>query len=169
MSSTWAPRPETADDIRAIREVNLAAFPTAAEADLVEALRAGDTWIDGLSFVAEDPDGTVVAHALLSRCHVSGTPALALAPCAVLPHRQSSGAGSATIRAALAAARARGENLVVVLGHAGYYPRFGFRSASAFGIRASFDVPDEVLLALPLDPHAQSPRGVIAYPAPFGV
>ncbi len=47
----------------------------------------------------------------------------------------------AAIRAGLEAARAMGESLVLVLGHAEYYPRFGFTLASAFGIRASFDVP----------------------------
>lgn len=50
-----------------------------------------------------------------------------------------------------------------------YYPRFGFIPASAFGIRTSFEVPDEALMALTLNPSAETPRGTIAYPAPFGV
>jgi putative acetyltransferase len=169
MTTAWSTRPETAEDVSAIREVNLAAFPTAEEADLVEALRASDAWIDGLSIVTEDPEGAVVGHALLTRCHVDSAPALALAPCAVLPHLEKMGAGSAAIRAALSAARAKGENLVLVLGHADYYPRFGFTRASAFGIRASFDVPHEAMMALALDPEGQTPGGTIAYPAPFGV
>jgi putative acetyltransferase len=169
MTNRWATRPETAEDVSAIREVNLAAFPTAEEADLVEALRASDAWIEGLSIVTEDPEGAVVGHALLTRCRVDGAPALALAPCAVLPRLQRSGAGSAAIRAGLEAARAKGEQLVLVLGHPGYYPRFGFTPASGFGIRASFDVPDEALMALTLDPDAETPRGAIVYPAPFGV
>lgn len=169
MTTPWTTRSETADDVSAIREVNLAAFPTAEEADLVEALRASDAWIEGLSTVTENPEGTVVGHALLTRCHVDGAPALALAPCAVQPRVQRSGAGSAAIRAGLEAARAKGENLVLVLGHAEYYPRFGFAPASAVGIRASFDVPDEAMMALALDPDAETPRGTIAYPAPFNV
>jgi putative acetyltransferase len=169
MTTAWTTRPETPDDVRAIREVNVAAFPTAAEADLVDALRASDAWIEGLSIVTEDCEGTVVGHALLTRCHVDGTPALALAPCAVLPRVQRSGAGSAAIRAGLEAARAMGENLVLVLGHAEYYPRFGFTPASTFGIRPSFEVPDEAMMALALEPDAETPHGTIAYPAPFGV
>jgi predicted N-acetyltransferase YhbS len=165
----WTTRPETESDVAAIREVNLAAFPSEDEADLVDALRASDAWIDGLSIVAEDSEGTVVAHALLSRCRVDGVPALALAPCAVLPRVQRTGAGSAAIQAGLEAAAALGENLVVVLGHPAYYRRFGFIPAWAFGIRASFEVPDEALMALALDPSAETPRGTIAYPGPFGV
>ena len=62
-----------------------------------------------------------------------------------------------------------GENLVLVLGHAEYYPRFGFTPASSFGIRPSFDVPDQAMMALELDPGAETPRGTIAYPAAFGI
>jgi putative acetyltransferase len=169
VASVWTTRPESPEDVRAIRHINLAAFPTAAEADLVDALRESDAWIDGLSVVAEDGEGSVVGHALLTRCHVGSSPALALAPCAVLPRAQRRGAGSAAIRAGLGAGRAMGENLVVVLGHPDYYPRFGFVAAASFGIRAGFEVPDGALMALALDPDGDTPRGTIAYPAPFGV
>lgn len=152
-----------------IREVNLAAFPSEEEADLVDALRASDAWIDGLSIVAEAPDGPVVAHALLSRCHVDGVPALALPPCAVIPRVQRTGAGSAAIRAGLEAAHALGEKLVVVVGHPDYYRRFGFVPGSGFGIHVNFAVPDEALMALALDPSAETPSSAVAYPAPFGV
>jgi predicted N-acetyltransferase YhbS/ubiquinone/menaquinone biosynthesis C-methylase UbiE len=166
----WTTRPETADDIPAIRDILLAAFPTAAEADIVDALRADPrAWIDGLSMITITPDGTPVGHALLTRCHVDGAPALALAPCAVLPSVQRTGAGSAAIRAALDAARAMGENLVLVLGHADYYPRFGFAPASRFGIRAPFEVPDEAMMAMALEDTRLVPTGTIQYPAAFGV
>ncbi|WP_017594914.1 GNAT family N-acetyltransferase [Nocardiopsis potens] len=166
----WAARPENDGDAGAVRAVNAAAFPTEEEADLVDALRADpEAWIDGLSFVAEAPDGTVAGYALLTRCRVDGAPALALAPCAVLPAYQRKGAGSAAIRAALEAARAMGENLVLVLGHADYYPRFGFTPASGFGVRPPFEVPDEAMMALSLDPGRPVPTGTIAYPPAFGV
>ncbi|MEV7010327.1 N-acetyltransferase [Streptosporangium sp. NPDC051022] len=169
MSVTWHTRPETGEDVAAIRRVLLSAFPTPAEADLVEALRADPAWLPGLSVVAEDPAGVVTGYALLTRCHVGDVPALALAPCAVLAGSQRRGAGSAAIRAGLRAARDAGENLVLVLGHAGYYPRFGFTRASARGIRPSFDVPDEAMMALAFDESLPVPSGTIVYPAPFGV
>ncbi|MFI1072699.1 GNAT family N-acetyltransferase [Streptomyces puniciscabiei] len=167
---TWTTRPEREGDAPAVRAVNLAAFSTAAEADLVDALRRDPAaWIEGLSMLAVDGEGTAVGHALLTRCRVGGQDALALAPCAVLPDRQRQGAGAAAINAVLDAARARGERLVVVLGHADYYPRFGFVPASRYGIRAPFEVPDEAMMALPLDTGRQVPQGTIAYPAAFGV
>ncbi|MFI6586099.1 GNAT family N-acetyltransferase [Embleya sp. NPDC050493] len=168
--TTWTACPETTEDIPAIRDILLAAFPTALEADIVDALRADPTaWIDGLSMLSTAPDGTATGYALLTRCHVDGAPALALAPCAVLPSAQRTGAGSTAIRAALDAARAMGENLVLVLGHADYYPRFGFTPASRFGIRAPFEVPDEAMMAMALDNTRTVPAGTIRYPAAFGV
>ncbi|MGW0713022.1 GNAT family N-acetyltransferase [Streptomyces sp. NPDC002643] len=167
----WITRAENgADDITAIREIDLAAFETPLEADLVEALRADEAWIDGLSLVAATGAGRVVGHALLTRCHIDDTPALCLGPVAVLPGHQGTGAGSAVIRAALKAAEKLGEHFVVVLGHPPYYPRFGFTRASAHGIRITIDVPDEALMALTLDPIGHPlPSGTIRYAAPFGI
>ncbi|MDF4252206.1 N-acetyltransferase [Streptomyces sp. WMMB303] len=173
-AGSFTTRPErsgSAADAAAIRRILLAAFPTSEEAGLVDALRADPAaWLEGLSLLAETPDGTPVGQALLTRCHVDGHPALALAPCAVLPPHQRTGAGTAAIRAALEAARHRGENLVLVLGHPEYYPRFGFLPASRFGIRAPVEVPDEAMMALVLDAAAGPvPSGVIGYPAAFGI
>lgn len=170
MTITWFTRSETGADLGPIREVNLAAFPTPQEADLVEALRADQgAWIPGLSWVAEEPGGDVAAFALLTRCHVGDSPALTLGPCAVRPEHQRRGAGSAAIRAALQAAREQGESLVLVLGHAEYYPRFGFVPASRYGIRPPFDVEDRYMMALVLDAARPVPAGTIRYPAAFGV
>ncbi|MEU7485868.1 bifunctional class I SAM-dependent methyltransferase/N-acetyltransferase [Streptomyces sp. NPDC042319] len=165
----WSTRAEAPGDAAAVREINLAAFPTPEEAGIVDALRADPgAWLDGLSMVAQAPDGTLAGHALLTRCHVDGHPALALAPVAVLPAHQRRGAGSAVIRAALEAAREAGEHVVLVLGHPEYYPRFGFAPASRWGIRAPFEVPDEAMMALPLDAARPVPGGVIQYPAALG-
>ncbi|MET8355312.1 MULTISPECIES: GNAT family N-acetyltransferase [unclassified Micromonospora] len=169
MFHSWTTRPETDQDITAIREVTLDAFPTPLEADLVEALRTDPAWLPELSIVAESADGTVGGYALFTRCHVGDAPALALGPCAVLSRYQKQGAGSAAIRAGLKVARTMGENLVLVLGHAEYYPRFGFSRASAYGIHPSFEVPDEAMMALVFDNALPVPSGTIIYPAPFGV
>ncbi|MGK5551495.1 GNAT family N-acetyltransferase [Actinomadura kijaniata] len=165
----WRTRPETGADIAAVRRVNVAAFDRPAEADLVDALRRDPAWIPGLSWVAEDGRGEVIGHTLLTRCRVGDGDALALAPVAVLPEYQRRGVGDAVVRAALGAARDRGERLVVVLGHPAYYPRFGFVRASTMGIGVAFDVPDEALMAMRLDDGGPVPGGTVTYPAPFGV
>ena len=116
-----------------------AAFPTGAEADLVERIRAAGALRPDLSLVAE-LDGAVVGHILLSPVTLEtgggAEPVLELAPLAVVPERQRQGIGSALVIAGLDAAEVRDEPLVLVLGHPWFYPRFGFRPASAFGIRA---------------------------------
>lgn len=166
--AAWVTRAESSTDLRAIREINLAAFPTSEEADLVESLRADAAWIPELSVLAATPSGTPVGYALLTRCHIGHVPGLALGPCAVVPEHQGTGAGSAVIEYGLDVARKRGEAYAVVLGHPEYYPRFGFRRASAHGISLPIDVPDEAFLVLSLD-SSELPAGTVRYPPPFGV
>ncbi|WP_232660350.1 GNAT family N-acetyltransferase [Pseudonocardia sp. TRM90224] len=168
MSHEWTTRAETGADITAIHQINLAAFDTALEADLVDALRADPSWVPELSIISVDPAGTPVGYALLTRAHVGDTPVLALGPCAALPSSQRIGAGSAAIRAALAAATELGERYVVVLGHPTYYPRFGFVRAAEHGITISIDDVGDALMALSLD-GSPLPSGRIRYAEPFGV
>lgn len=166
----WPTRQETPEDVQAVRRIVAAAFGSDAEAELVDALRRDpDAWLPGLSYVAEAPDGSVAAHALVTRCRVGDAPAAALAPVSVAPEHQRTGAGQAVVRAVIDAARLRGEPLVLVLGHPEYYPRFGFARASAYGIKPGFEVPDEAMMALVLDDSVPVPTGTIAYPAAFGV
>lgn len=169
MSINWITRAETGADIPTIRDISLAAFDTPLEADLVDALRADPSWIDGLSIVATDHDGKVIGHALLTRCHIDDVPALCLGPVAVRPEYQRTGAGAAAIRASLQAAKELGEHFVTVLGHPTYYPRFGFTRASQHGIGLSIDVPDEAMMALSLDADHPLPSGTVHYAAPFGI
>ncbi|GGU22659.1 bifunctional class I SAM-dependent methyltransferase/N-acetyltransferase [Streptomyces lavendofoliae] len=166
----WRTGPGTDADLAAVRAVNAAAFARDAEAELVDRLREDPSaWLPGLSYVAEAADGSVAAYALITRCRVGDAPAAALAPVAVAPAYQRQGAGQAVVRAVLDAARLAGERLVLVLGHPEYYPRFGFTPASRYGIRPSFDVPDEAMMALDLDGSGKVPQGTIHYPRAFGV
>ena len=194
MLTTMLIRAETPDDAASIRAVNLAAFPTPEEADLVERIRASEGFVPELSLVAElDPRCRVVraesrpglgprmppapevgrmlivGHILLSRVAIAGLdePILALAPMAVLPDHQRQGVGSALVRSALDAAEALEEPLVVVLGHPWFYPRFGFKRASKYGIFPSEDWPDAAFMAKPLTRWSHELRGRVVYPATF--
>lgn len=165
----WLTRAETPADIPTIREVTVAAFPTAHEADIIDALRGDPAWIDGLSIVATDRTDRIVGHGLLSRGYIDDARCLVLGPVSVRPEDQNHGVGSVVNRALLDAARRMGEHHVVVVGHAEYYPRFGFGRASAHGIRLTIDAPDEAIMALTLDAAHPLPAGMVRYPGPFGV
>jgi putative acetyltransferase len=163
-------RRERPADIPAIRVVNEAAFPTSAEADLVEAIRASDAFVPDYSLVAELA-GAIVGHILLSPVTLAtGAGPVAvpqLAPLAVLPAHQRHGVGSALVVAALDAAEVSEEPLVLVLGHPWFYPRFGFRPASRFGIRFARPAPDAAFMVKPLTTYHRELSGLIVLPAAF--
>ncbi|GIG56301.1 N-acetyltransferase [Longispora fulva] len=159
-------RPETPRDGGAIHRVHVAAFGDTDEADLVNALRASEAWIDGLSWVADD-NGLVIAHALISRVEIDEAPALSLAPVSVLPERQRQGHGTAVIRAALDAARATGLPLVVVLGDPAYYRRLGFQPAADYHLSAPWPGVADAFQVLLLPSYAGQPQGKVSYPVPF--
>jgi putative acetyltransferase len=161
-------RPEQAADVDTIATVNRAAFETSAEANLVDALRAQAEAI--VSLVAEE-SGAIAGHILFSPVTLSGhtdVKIMGLAPMAVLPAMQRRGIGSALVRAGLERCKDLGYGAVVVLGHPDYYPRFGFVPASRFGIGCEYDVPDDVFLAIELEPGSLIEKsGTIRYHAAF--
>jgi predicted N-acetyltransferase YhbS len=169
-------RPEEPRDFEAIRTVNERAFPTTEEATLVEALRADGAHVPGLCLVACDEGdgggggGAVVGHIFYSRAVLqpAGVEVLALAPMAVLPEHQGTGVGSALVRESLRRAGATGHPVVVIVGHADYYPRFGAESAGALGIEAPFEVPAESWMAVRLPAWRDGARGTLEYHPAFG-
>jgi putative acetyltransferase len=161
-------RPELESDREAVRAVNTAAFPTPQEAHLVDALR--DTGKAVLSLVAA-VEGRVVGHILFSPVTVEDGPqtGLGLAPVAVAPEYQSQGIGSGLIRAGLDAAQRLGYTYVVVLGDPAYYSRFGFETASHFGLANEYEA-DEHFMALALTPNGlRSVSGLVRYAPEFGL
>jgi putative acetyltransferase len=85
-----------------------------------------------------------------------------------LPGRQKQGIGSRLVEAGLDECRRAGFDVVVVLGHPEYYPRFGFRPASIFGLRSEYDVPDPVFMAMELTPGAaMGVQGLVRYHEAF--
>lgn len=146
-------RPEEAEDRAAVYAVNAAAFNTTAEADLVEVLR--ERARPRVSLVAETDDGTVVGHILFTPVTLFEHPErklMGLAPMAVAPDYQGRGIGSALVKAGLARCRELGVGAVVVLGHPGYYPRFGFVPAARYGLGCQFDSPGDAFMVVELFP-----------------
>ncbi|MGB5963048.1 MAG: N-acetyltransferase [Coleofasciculaceae cyanobacterium] len=162
---------EKNDDIISIREVVTAAFGRTSEAKLVEAIRNSRNFIPELSIVATEK-GNLLGHILLSPIPIEAQgqtfSALALAPLAVIPTRQREGIGTELVKVALSKCRELDHNLVVVLGHPKYYPRFGFQTANQFGIRAPFPVPEQAFMVLEIQQGAlQRSSGLVRYPAYF--
>ncbi|HYE77617.1 MAG TPA: N-acetyltransferase [bacterium] len=155
-------RPELPPDIPAIRAVHEAAFPSPAEAGLVDALRAaGHLTISLVALRAAQ----VIGHVAFSPLSLPG--GLGLAPVAVLPAWQRQGIGHQLITAGLAACRAQGTGFVVVLGEPSYYRRFGFTPAARWGLTDAYG-GGEAFQALELIPGA-IPRsaGLVQYAPAF--
>ncbi len=164
-------RAEQPGDHIAIETVNRSAFGQPDEARLVASIRQTSGYDPSLSLVALR-DGRIVGHILFSPIHIEtdhgDSPALALAPMAVLPDWQRQGIGSELVRAGLDAARRAGHRIVIVVGHAEYYPRFGFVPAGKYRLRAPFPVPDEAFMVLKLSPGSlEGISGLVRYPPAF--
>jgi predicted N-acetyltransferase YhbS len=71
------------------------------------------------------------------------------------------------MHAAIELATERGEPLLCLLGHASYYPRFGFERARSIGIEAPRPWPDANWMALRLPAWDPSVRGTARFPEAF--
>ena len=119
------------------------AFPTDAEARLVDALRAaGQAAVSLVALVQDD----IVGHVLFSPVAANSGRGVGLAPVAVLPRDQGQGIGAALIRTGIESCRAAGYDYVVVLGDPGYYRRFGFRRALDLGLQNEYGAHDEFMV-----------------------
>ena len=161
-------RPEQPPDIDHVRVVNQRAFGRPDEAAIVDAVRDSP---GAISLVAIDGD-RVVGHILFTPVVIDGPdatiPAAGLAPMAVLPEYQRRGIGSQLVQAGLDACRAAGYDIVVVLGHPKYYPRFGFVVASTRGLTCEYPVPAEAFMVVELRAGTLSrAHGLVRYRPEF--
>lgn len=162
-------RAETLEDHESVHRVNELAFPTPGEANLVDALR--ENAHPYISLVAIDED-RVVGHIFFSPVTIESATdsftAMGLAPMAVLPEHQRQGIGTLLVREGLRECQRIGHDVVVVLGHPEYYPRFGFVRASSKSLRSEYDVRDEVFMVAELMPGALNGRtGLVKYHPEF--
>jgi putative acetyltransferase len=152
-------RQEMPEDVATIRHVNEEAFGQKEEAEIIEKLR--NRGVLTISLIAVQ-DNEIVGHIAFSLVKVesehSSFGAIALAPMAVLPAYQRKGIGSRLVHAGLEECRHLGHEIIVVLGHPNYYPRFGFIPAKSKGIDCEFQVPDEAWMILELREGALAGR-----------
>jgi predicted N-acetyltransferase YhbS len=169
-------RTETPADFKEVHNLVEIAFRTDEFSDhrehlLVERLRKSEAFVPELSVVAEK-EKVIAGHILLTKIFIRNElesfSSLALAPVAVLPEFQNQGIGGKLINYAHAKAADLGFTSVVVLGHADYYPRFGYKRADLFGIKLPFEAPAENIMAVELIPGAlKKVSGVVEYAEEF--
>jgi putative acetyltransferase len=162
-------RLERESDYDAIYDVNMMAFGRPAEAELVNLLRvaAVSPFISVVAF----RDDRLVGHILFIPVRVEGGEpftALALGPMAVLPKFQRSGIGSELVRFGLDVCRREGHEIVFVVGHPNFYPRFGCVPAQPLGLTWDRPVPTDVFMVIELTPGALRARsGIVRYRPEF--
>jgi putative acetyltransferase len=139
-------REERSGDIAAVREVNRRAFEHEQESNIVDALRTNRATLFSLVATVSD---RVVGHIMYSPVTIGDTlNGAAVGPMAVLPEHQRQGIGTGLIETGNRKIKDAGYPLIIVVGHADYYPRFGFRPASEYGIKCEWKVPDNVFMVL---------------------
>ncbi|HDR3489464.1 GNAT family N-acetyltransferase [Bacillus wiedmannii] len=168
-------RQEQKNDYRKTEEVVQQAFlneefSDKKEHELVKRIRECDAFIPELSIVAVAEE--IVGHIMLSEITIEqngiSEESLALAPVSVARGHQKKGIGGKLIGAALEKAKELGYGSVVVLGHPEYYPKFGFKKASKWNIKAPFEVPEEVFMVMELRENAlEGVEGVVQYSSAF--
>lgn len=141
-------------DSTAIAKLLLAAFGEQEGPEIVElvtSLEDDPTAQPLLSLVAVT-DTELVGHILFTAVQLTPTghagrrvdpTATILAPLAVAPEHQGLGIGGQLIAAGLQHQQQAGTDLIFVLGHPGYYPRFGFTPAGAIGFEAPYPIPSQ--------------------------
>jgi putative acetyltransferase len=155
-------RLETPADFAGIRAVEQEAFPTPAEADLVERLRADGDAVFSLAAIL---DGAIVGHAMFSKMREPAG-ALGLGPVAVAASHRKRGIAASLIRDGLRRAKKAEWKAVFVLGDNAYYGRFGFDASLASGFTSLYAGPHLMGLALRSEGFAFK-DGALEYPAAF--
>jgi len=161
-------RPETPGDIPGIRTVNESAFPSKAEADLVDLCREKGKVTLSLAALLE---GKVVGHVLVTPVALDpphpGWSGVGIGPVAVLPEFQRRGIGSRLMTVGLEICRSQGIDFAVLLGDPRYYMRFGFIPGREFGLSSDYGDGDE-FQARELRPGAlKGAKAVVKYTQEF--
>lgn len=153
-------REERPDDREAVHAVHADAFPTEDEANLVDGMRP---FVAPEFTLVAELDGEVVGTVTFGRVTVRGPDgewaAMGLAPLAVRGDHQRRGIGAELVRVGLERCRAAGEAVVFVLGHADYYPRFGFQLAAPLGLGYHLPGAEAVFFVAELTAGALGGRG----------
>ncbi len=163
-------RKEQAEDVHRIRFIHEKAFGRIQEADVINKLHLNCHELLSLIALHEDQ---LIGHILFSPATIEGDhgvlEGMGLAPVAVLPDYQRKGIGSKLVRSGMDILEKNSCPFIIVLGHPHYYPRFGFETASKYGVRCQWEgVPDEAFMILCLDKSkSNNVSGIARYRGEF--
>ncbi len=159
-------RRERHEDVRAVDALVRRAFyghphSDGSEPDIIRRLRKVGAL--SLALVAEE-DGRIVGQVACSPVGFSGGQRdwFGVGPVSVDPDYQNRGIGSALMLGGLELLKDDGARGAVLVGDAGFYGRFGFRSEPAVSHKG---VPAENLLVLPFE--GDPPTGEVAFHRAF--
>ena len=145
-------RQERTDDHHAISDAIIAAYEKVGysnhrEQMMVERLRNSNAFIPELSIVAGDEHSRIIGHILLTRIYIHKQDevhvALALAPLSIRPEYQGKGIGKRLVMESHRVAKDLGFKYIAVLGHANYYPKFGYEMTSKYNIEIPYETSAE--------------------------
>lgn len=134
-------------DLHDVMQVETEAFGYEKEAILVSQLLEDESAEPTLSLLALKED-EAVGHILFTKATIDGkdpSPLIyLLAPLAIKPEHQKEGIGGMLINEGLKKLKDMGVEMVFVLGHMDYYPKFGFKpDAGSKGFAAPYPIPEE--------------------------
>lgn len=164
-------RTERQNDYKEIKKINDLAFGQENEGKMIESLRKTLDYNASLSLVAEIKN-KIVGHILFYPVKIKNEKeeyiVLSLAPLAVHPQYQNKGVGSKLVKRGIKSAKETNFDIILVVGHPKYYPRFGFKPASNWKIKLPIDAPDDAVLVLELkDNSLNNCSGIVEFPKEY--
>ncbi|WP_455616658.1 GNAT family N-acetyltransferase [Eisenbergiella sp.] len=160
-------RPETPDDYKETELMTMRSFwnkycPGCTEHLMIRVIRESEDYVPELSRVAE-LDGKIVGAVFYTKAWIVDGDIrhelVTLGPLAVEPTLEGNDIGGALMRETIKLAKKVGVAGIVLTGEPDYYPRFGFRRCSEFGITDINGNTFDALMCLPLNDDFSSIKG----------
>lgn len=141
-------RKEKIGDQTDISLLHQRAFGQDAEAKLVERLRLSGVKKISLVAIFEQK---IIGHILLTEARINCDnqiiSGMGLAPLGILPEFQRQGIGTKLVKSVLLESNKQKNKFIIVLGHPQFYSRFGFETASIYGVKSEYqNIPDEAFM-----------------------
>lgn len=155
-------RHETPADYDAITRLNDLAFGETAQSAIIHELRGSGEALWSKVLVK---NGDIIGHLMFYRVLLDNAPiAAGLGPIAIHPDYQRQGYGGRLIRDGLKMAKTEKHQIIFLLGHTSYYPRFGF--SSELGAQYVSPWPRPAFMGLKLNPAAPE-SGTLTFPKAY--